>query len=68
LEVTADKQEINFVFVSSFEGLDMIVDGVKLAMTAAFNSDFHRSKVSSVRSRKYLTSRSVGNAMSYQME
>lgn len=42
LKVTADKQEVNFVVVSGLQILDVSVDFVKMAVTTAFDRDFHR--------------------------
>lgn len=41
LKIATNEQQIDFVLVLGFESSNMVINGVKLAMTAPFNSNFH---------------------------
>lgn len=39
LEVTTDKEQLNFVVIPVFQRLDLLVNGIECTMTTAFNSN-----------------------------
>lgn len=45
LKVSADEEKVYFVFVFSFEGSNLVVDGIESTMAAAFNGDLTTKQV-----------------------
>jgi len=39
LEITTDKEQLNFVVIPVFQRLDLLVDGIECTVTTAFNSN-----------------------------